>query len=134
MLPRPYSRTPEAPSSPPHPPRCPYHPTFLSRSALADVLAVSKVAERLVLFFSGLVHQLEVTKDEGEAIHFAISGVAPPPPPVRPTTLWHLGNTAPAWCSPKCRRAGAWFICCPCDCIVCPLCNCAGLPTSSTNL
>ena len=51
-----------------------------------------------MLFFVGLVHQIEITKggnvDAESEIHFAISGVAPP---VRPTTLWHLGNTAPAW-------------------------------------
>ena len=43
-----------------------------------------EVAQHSVLLFAGLVHQLEVTKDgnvdEGEEIHFAISGVAPPPP------------------------------------------------------
>ena len=27
-------------------------------------------------------------------MRFAISGVAPP---TQPTTLWHLGNTAPTW-------------------------------------
>ena len=38
------------------PPTCPYHPTFLSRSAPTDVLAVLEVAEHSVLFFAGLVH------------------------------------------------------------------------------
>ena len=67
------------------PPTCPYHPTFLSLSAPADALAVLEVAEHSVLFFAGMVHQLEVTKDgtvdEGEEINFAVSGVAPPPRP-----------------------------------------------------
>ena len=55
---------------------CPYHPAFLSHFAPADVLAVLEVAEHSLLFFAGLLHQLEVTKDstlnEGEAIHSAI--------------------------------------------------------------
>ena len=97
-----------------------------------------KMAEHSVLFFAAMMHHLEVTKDgtvdEGEAINFAISGVAPPPPPpVRPTMLWHLGNTALAWRSPKCMCAGCWSICCPCDCKVCPLCNSACLLTLPTN-
>ena len=70
---------------PSDPPTYPYHPTFLSWSAPADVLAVMEVAEHSVLFFAGLVHQVEVTKDGNidaeQEIHFAISGVAPPPPP-----------------------------------------------------
>ena len=75
----------DAPKVPSLGPRtCPYHPTFPSRSAPADILAVLKVAEHSVLFFASLVHQLEVTKDgtanEEEAINFAISGVAPPRP------------------------------------------------------
>ena len=49
-----FADAPEAPSS--GPPTCPYHPTFLSRSAPADVVAVLEVAEHLVLFFAGLVH------------------------------------------------------------------------------
>ena len=67
-------------------------------------------------FFLGDVHKIEITKgdnvDAESEIHFANSGVALP---VRPTTLWHLGN-------PKCTKAGAWSIICPCDCKVCPLC------------
>ena len=66
------------------PPTCPYHPTFLSRSAPADVLAVMEVAEQSVLFFVGPVHHLEFTKgdnvDAEQEIHFAISIVAPTPP------------------------------------------------------
>ena len=74
-----------------------------------------------MLFFAELVHQSEVTKDgdvgRGEGIHFAISGVAPPPP-FRPTTLWPLRNTALAWRRPKCTRRGARSICYQCDCKV----------------
>ena len=66
------------------PPTCPYNPSFFLRCGPADVLAVIEVAEHLVLFFAGLVSRIEVTKDgnvdEGEEIHFAISGVAPPGP------------------------------------------------------
>ena len=108
------------------PPTCPYHPTFLSRSAPATYLAVMEVAEHTMLFFFGLVHQIEITKgnnvDAEQEIHFAISGVAPPPPPVRPTTLLHLGNTAPTLRPPKCTRTRAWSIACPCDCNVCAPC------------
>ena len=74
---------PQVPSS--GTPTCPYHPMFLSRSAPADALAFLEVAEHSVVFFAGMVHQLEVTKDgaldEGEAINFTISCVAPPLPP-----------------------------------------------------
>ena len=38
------------------PPTWPYHPTFLSPSAPADVLAMLEVAEHSLLFFVGLVH------------------------------------------------------------------------------
>ena len=75
-----------------------------------------------MLFFVGSVHQLEVCKgdnvDAESEIHFAMSGIAPPG---RPTTLWHLVNTVPAWRSPKCARTGAWSITCPCECKVCLL-------------
>ena len=37
--------------APSGPPTCPCHPTFLARSAPADVLAVMEVAEHSVLFF-----------------------------------------------------------------------------------
>ena len=87
-----------------------------------------------MLFFAGMVHQLEVTKDETvnerEAINFAILGVSPP---VQPTTLWHLGNTDPAWRSPKCTRAKAWSINCPCDCQMCFLWNSVCLLTFTTD-
>ena len=56
--------------------------------------------------------------DAESEIHFAMSGVAPP---VRSTTLWHLVNSAPAWRSPRCSKARAWSITCPCDCKVCLL-------------
>ena len=75
-----FADTPNVPASPP--PR-PFRARVLSRSAPADVLAVLEVAPHSVLFFAGLVHQLEITKnrkvDEGEAMNFAISGVAPSP-------------------------------------------------------
>ena len=104
------------------PPTCPFHPTFLSRSAPASDLAVIEVSEQCMLFFVGSVHHIEVCKgdnvDAGSEIHFAMSGVAPPG---RPTTLWHLANTAPAWRVPTCSKAGAWSITCPCDCKVCLL-------------
>ena len=74
-----------------------------------------------MLFFVGSVHQLEVCNgddvDAESEIHFALSGIAPPG---RPTTLWHLVNTVPAWRSPKCARTGAWSITCPsarCACL-----------------
>ena len=111
-------------SVPAGPPTCPFHPTFLSRSAPASDLAVIEVGEQCMLFFVGRVHQLEVCKgDKADAeseIHFAMTGVAPPE---RPTTLWHLANTAPVWRSPKCAKTGAWSITCPCECKVC-LCVC----------
>ena len=104
------------------PPTCPFHPTFISRSAPAADLAVIEVGPQCMLFFLGSVHQLEVVKggdvDAESEIHFALSGIAPPG---RPTTLWHLVNTVPAWRSPKCARTGAWSITCPCDCKVCLL-------------
>ena len=79
------------------PPTCPFHPTFISRSAPASDLAVIEVGEQCMLFFVGSVHQLEVCKgdnvDAESEIHFAMTGIAPP---ARPTTLWHLVNTVPA--------------------------------------
>ena len=100
MLPRPcLQMRPGCPRWPPPPPTCPYHPTFLSWSAAANAAAVLEVGEHSVLFFIGVVHPLEVTKeasvDEAAYINFAISGVAPPPPPIRPTTLGHVANTTP---------------------------------------
>ena len=66
-------------------PTCPYHPTFLSRTAPATDLAVMEVAKHSVLLFVGDVHEIKFTKgdnvDAESEIHFAISGVAPPPPP-----------------------------------------------------
>ena len=56
--------------------------------------------------------------DAKSEIHFAMSGV---PTPVQPNMLWHLVNTAPAWRSPRCSKAGAWSITCPCDSKVCLL-------------
>ena len=104
------------------PPTCPFHPTFISRSAPASDLAVIEVGEHCMLFFVGSVHQLEVCKgdnvDAESEINFAMSGIAPPG---RPTTLWHLVNTVLAWRSPKCAKTGAWSITCPCDCKVCLL-------------
>ena len=121
------------------PPTCPYHPTFLSRSAPADVLAVMEVAEHSVPFFAGIVHELEVTKegyvDAEEEIHFAISGFAPPPPPPAPSGPPHCGT----WGTPPQRgtapmhaRRGP-IISCPFDCNVCPLCISVCLLAFSTN-
>ena len=114
-----FADAPEA--VPAAPPTCPYHP-ILSRSAPSSDLAVMEIAEQSILFFVGDVHQIEICKgdnvDAESEIHFAMSGVAPA---VRPTTLWHLLNKAPAWGSPKCTKAGAWSITCPCDCKVCLL-------------
>ena len=116
----PLRRPPE--SVPVGPPTCPFHPTFISRSAPASDLAVIEVGEQCRLFFVGSVHQLEVCKgdnvDAESEIHFAMTGIAPPE---RPTTLWHLVNTVPAWRSPKCAKTGAWSITCPCECKVCLL-------------
>ena len=118
--PSPFRRPPEALSA--GPPTCTFHHTFLSRSAPASDLAVIEVREQCMLFFVGSVHQVEVCKgdnvDTESEIHFAMSGVAPPG---RPTRLRHVVNTAPAWRSPRCSKAGAWSITCPCDCKVCLL-------------
>ena len=133
MPPRPCPRTHREPASSGLPTR-PYHPTFLSRSVPVIGAAVLEVADHAVLFFAFVVHELEVTKDgnvdDGENIDFSISAVASL---FRPTTLWHLGNTAPGWRSPKCTRAGAWSICRPCDGKLCPLCNYACLHAFSKN-
>ena len=115
--------------APSAPPTFPYHGTFLSRCAPADVLAVMEVAEHLVLFFAGLVHQLEVTKEGSvyaeQKIHFAISSFAPPPPcgPPRCST-WGTGplrtrphrGTAPSARAPGPHRSAARAIarCAPC--------------------
>ena len=108
---------PDAPGRPRH---LPLPPHLHFRSAPASDLAVIEVGPECMLFFVGSVHQLEVAKggdvDAESEIHFALSGIAPPG---RPTTLWHLVNTA--WRSPKCARTGAWSITCPCDCKVCLL-------------
>ena len=105
-------------SVPAGPPTCPFHPTFLSRSAPASDLAVIEVGERCMLFFVGS-HQLEVCKgdnaDAESEIHFTMTGLAPPG---GLTTLWHLAKTAPAWRSPKCAKSGAWAITSPCECKV----------------
>ena len=99
-------------ADPPHtlpagPCTCPFHPTFISRSAPTSDLAVIEVGPQCMPFFVGSAHQLEVCKggnvDAESEIHFAISGIAPPG---RRTTLWHLVNTVPAWRSPKCARPG----------------------------
>ena len=115
-----FADAPEA--VPAGPPTCPFHHTFLSRSAPSSDLAVIEVAEQCMLFFVGSVHRMEMCKgDNGIAeseIHFAMSSVAPP---VRPSTLWYLVNRALAWRSPRCSKAGAWSITCPCDCKVCLL-------------
>ena len=47
---------------PASPPTCPFHPTFISRSAPASDLAVIEVGPQCMLFFLGSVHQLEVVK------------------------------------------------------------------------
>ena len=61
-----------------------------------------------MLFFVGSMHQIEICKGDNvyaeSEIRFAMSGVAPP---VRPTTLWHRVNSAPAWRSPRCSNVVA---------------------------
>ena len=68
-------------------PTCPYHPSFISRSAPADTPTALKVGEHPMVFFLGMFHQLEVVKDGTEdkagIFNFAIPSVAPPPPPRR---------------------------------------------------
>ena len=112
MLPRPSLPTPSRRCRPPPPLAPTMHPTFLSRTAPATDLAVMVVAQHSVLFFVGDVHQIEITKGDNVnaelEIQFDISGIAPP---VRPTTLWHLLNTAQ----------------------VCPLCICVCLLDVLTN-
>ena len=75
-----FADAPEA--VPAGPPTCPFHPTFLSRSAPRSNLAVMEIAEQIILFFVGTVHQVEICKgdnvDAESEIHFAMSGVAPP--------------------------------------------------------
>ena len=112
------STTGSHPSNHPHP----LIAHIISRSAPPSDLAVIEVGEQCMLFFLGGVHQLEVCKgdnvDAESEIHFAMSGITPPG---RPTTLWHLVNTVPAWRSPKCAKTGAWSITYPCECKVCLL-------------
>ena len=104
------------------PPTCPFHPTFLSRCAPSTDLAVTEIAEHNVLFFVRNVHQIEISKgspvDAESEMHFAMLSVAPP---LRPSTMWHLLNTAPVWWLPKCSKARAWSITRPCDCKKCLL-------------
>ena len=125
--------------SPPGPPTCPYYATFLSRSTPASDLAMTEVTKHSMLFFVRLVHRIEITKwdnvDAEEEIHFGdpFPHFRRCPPPMRLTTLWHLGNTAGAWRPPKCTFAGALPITCPCDCKVCPLCIYVCLPAFLTN-
>ena len=68
-------------SVPAGPPTCPFHPTFLSRSAPASDLAVIEVGEQCMLLFVGSVHQLEVCKgdnaDAESETHFAMTGILP---------------------------------------------------------
>ena len=55
----------DAPESvPAGPPTCPFHPTFLSRSAPSSDLAVIEVAEQCMLFFVGSVRQMEICKGD----------------------------------------------------------------------
>ena len=51
-------------SVPAGPPTCPFHPTFLSRSAPASDLAVIEVGEQCMLFSVGSVRQIEVCKGD----------------------------------------------------------------------
>ena len=89
-----FADAPEA--VPAGPPTCPFQPTFLPRCVPSSNLAVMDIAEQSMLFLVGSVHQTEICKgnnvDAESEILFAMSGVVPP---VRPTTLWHLLNTAP---------------------------------------
>ena len=55
-----FADVPEA--VPAGPPTCPFHPTFLSRSAPRSDLAVMEIAEQSMLFFVGSVHQIETCK------------------------------------------------------------------------
>ena len=115
-----FADAPEA--VPAGPTTCPLHPTCLSPSAPSSDLVVMEIAKQSILFFVWNVHQIEICKgyngDAESEMHFAMSSV---PPRVWPTTLRHLLNTAPTWRSPKCMKAGAWSITCPCDCKVCLL-------------
>ena len=95
------------PRPPPPPPTCPYHPTFLSRTAPADSPAVMEVAKHSVDFFAGLVHQVEVAKDgsvdEGDEIHFAISGAPPPPASSGPPRCGTWGTPPQRGTAPSAR-------------------------------
>ena len=78
--PGPLRRRPRGGPGRPPPPTCPYHPTFLSRSAPSSDLAVMEIAEQSTLSFVGSLHQMEMRKgdnvDAESQIHFAMSGVA----------------------------------------------------------
>ena len=106
-------------SVPAGPPIPPYHPSFLSRSAPASNLAVIGIAKQTVLVFVGSMNHIEIYKgnnvDAELEIHSPCQAL---PPPVRPTTLWHLLSTAPAWRLPRCSKARAWSLTCPCYCKV----------------
>ena len=115
-----FAVAPEAvPAGPPHLPLAPHLPLPL-RPELRSRRHGDRRAEHPLLRGDYAPHRdLQGDNVHAESeIHFAMSGSAPP---MRPTTLWHLLNTVPAWRSPKCTKAGAWSITCPCDCKVCLL-------------
>ena len=49
---------------PGRPPTCPFHCTFLPRSAPTSDLAVMEIAEQSILFFVGSVHHIEICKGD----------------------------------------------------------------------
>ena len=100
------------------PPTCPNHPTFLSRSGPGIDLTIMEVPEHSVVFFVGLVHQFKITSgdnvDAEQEIHFAIAGVAhPPPPPGPPDHAAAPGQHCPSVAEPRGHARWSMVHCLP---------------------
>ena len=71
-----------------------------------------------------LLTALDVVKDgiveEATAINFAVSSILPPPP-VCPTSLWHLAHNPSVAHTEAVPSRRTWTIVCPSDCEVYPL-------------
>ena len=108
-------------SGAPGPPVCPYHPTFVTRSA-AGLHPVPVHGEEVVLWRGR--YQLELAKAErkdGDAlVQWAIGGFLPPE---RPASCWQLLNEAPPFRHARQAKKGGWSIRSPCEvevwCVLC---------------